>query len=243
MRFVPTKQTRCLRHIRITSPAATSAPLAFSAPYLVTEVSIPKACNVASAADIIANGHQDGIPHNPVTGPNDPTNVSYVVNSFNALSLSDQQMTDHTPTTIPDCPSPEVEEIEIDDSFFQLQSDWTHKTVVNAFGVNESIMDRDSAQSAALLEKEICLRNIRRVARFHGFSLKEMVPETTAGPSHSGTVTVAPGDTLETEEHLDDIHFTDDFDPNDPELVSRQNDIAVFHQKFAKNFNGSNAKK
>jgi len=86
-------------------------------------------------------------------------------------------MQDQSTTSTPDHPLLHIEKIKVADTVLCLRSDWTYKSIQDAFGVDESGIDEDTAHTATLQEKQICLRDIRHVARFHGFDLKEMSPD------------------------------------------------------------------
>jgi len=176
MRVISKKAARHVRHIRVSAAARSSSLYAFSAPYLITETVIPRAASMATAKNTRVDTSGEGLPRNPLNDPSDPMNFSRLADDFSTLTL-DNDMQDQSTTSTPDHPSLHIKEIKVADTVLCLRSDWTYKSIQDAFGVDESGIDEDTAHTATLQEKQICLRNIRHVACFHGFDLKEMSPD------------------------------------------------------------------
>jgi len=180
----------------------------------------------------------EGLPHNPFSDHRDPNSFAFLTAKFRALSLDDHN-----------------DDIKIIDTSLRLHSDWTYRSVQGAFGVDD--IDEDFVHTAILQEQEICLRNLRHVARFHGFDLQNMLPEIISeqgalppasdqpsSPSPSvelspGKFAVPIGPTPEMKELLDNMDLGDDVDPNDPLALSVRKDIAFIHEDLKNSYMAS----
>ena len=253
MRVVSKKAARRVRHIRVSSVAHSSSPYAFSAPYLITETAIPSAARVAAARNTVVDLTKDGLPTNPLNDPSDPTSFSRLTDDFSTLTLANT-MEDQTPLSSSNHPGLNSQDVEISNTGLCLHSDWTYKDVQNRFNVDESGIDKETARAAILQEKDICLRNIRHIARYHGFDLKEMFPDVfpeqnspalspatiSTQPSESSlsrAYIVCPiGPSAESKDFLDNMELGEVVDANDPGAVAIQADIARIHNNLNDEF-------
>jgi hypothetical protein len=79
----------------------------------------------------------------------------------------------------------------------------------------------------------VCLHNLRHVAKYHGFDLREVHPEVLEPPNQSSG-TSSPvrdkiGPTTEDQAFLDNFRMGTDVDRNDAEAVAMQEDIALIN--------------
>jgi len=94
----------------------------------------------------------------------------------------------------------------------------------------------------------VCLHNLRHVAKYHGFDLKRLQPETVAPPSQGPTVQAVQrdmiGPSVESQAYLDNFDMGNDVDRNDPVAVAMERDIATLHKRLSAklSLNDTNAK-
>jgi len=70
----------------------------------------------------------------------------------------------------------DVHILDLSSAFLRLDSDQSAKTLFEREIITLDV-SADETENASLVEKQICLLNLRNVARQHGFNLQQMHPD------------------------------------------------------------------
>ena len=81
----------------------------------------------------------------------------------------------------------------------------------------------------------VCLHNLRHIAKYHGFDLKELHPQAFEPPIQSSATTPVCnkiGPTAEDQAFLDNFDMENDVDKSDAKAVTLVEDIALLHEEI-----------